>query len=137
MRRSYPLLRFPWRDVRTALLELAAGSGPDRAVHLAYVNPLTGDECLPTLGCSALMLRPGEERRLPRRSASAALHVIEGSGDIEVDGTSFSWSERDVVAIPTHARVSIANRMAKSPAFVFVVDDAPLQRKMRIYQEFE
>lgn len=136
MRRSYPLLRFPWRDVRTALLELAAGSGPDNALHLAYVNPLTGEECLPTLGCSALMLRPGEERRLPRRSACAVLHVIEGSGDVEVDDTSFRWTERDVVAIPTHARVSITNRTAKSPAFLFMVDDAPLQRKIRVYQEF-
>lgn len=83
------------------------------------------------------MLRPGEERRLPRRSASAALHVIEGSGHVEVDGTSFGWTERDVVAIPTHARISIANRAAKSPAFLFMVDDAPLQKKIRIYQEFD
>lgn len=135
-RYAYPLLRFPWHEVRAALLELAASRRPDEPVHLAYVNPLTGEECLPTLGCSVLMLRPREERRWPRRSASAALHVICGAGDVEIDGTSFRFEERDVVAVPTHARVRIGNRSENAPAFVFMVDDAPLQRKMRIYQEF-
>jgi gentisate 1,2-dioxygenase len=133
----YPLLRFPWHETRAALLDLSNGVGRDAAVHLAYVNPLTGADCLPTLGCSALMLRPGEERRFARRSASAALHVVEGDGDISIDDTAFRWEARDVVAIPTHANVRIANRSARAPAFLFMVDDAPLQRKMRIYHEFE
>ncbi len=136
-RQTYPLLRFPWRDARAALLDLASGATGSEAVHLAYVNPLTGEECLPTLGCSVLMLRPGEERRLARRSASAALYAIEGSGEIEVGSASFRWQQRDVIAVPTHSQVNIANRSAKAPAFVFVVDDAPLQRKMRVYREFE
>jgi hypothetical protein len=33
--------------------------------------------------------------------------------------------------------VSIANASATLPAFLFIVDDAPLQRKMRIYHEVE
>jgi gentisate 1,2-dioxygenase len=132
----YPLLRFPWRDARAALVDLASGTPRDDAVHLAYVNPLTGAECLPTLGCSVLMLRPGETRTLARRSASAVVHVIEGAGDAQIDGASFAWDEHDVLAVPTHAKFSIANRSAQAPAFVFTVDDAPLQRKMRIYAEF-
>jgi gentisate 1,2-dioxygenase len=133
---SYPLLRFPWRAARAALADLSAGTPRDAAVHLAYVNPLTGTECLPTLGCSVLMLRPGESLTLACRSASAVLHVIEGAGDAAIDGASFAWEERDVLAVPTHARTTLANRSTRAPAFVFMVDDAPLQRKMRIYQEF-
>jgi gentisate 1,2-dioxygenase len=129
-------LRFPWREARATLLDLAGGAR-DTPVHLAYVNPLTGDECLPTLGCSALMIRPGEARRFRRRSASAALHVIEGSGDADIDGQSFSWSAHDVLAVPSHARFSLSNRSAKAPAFVFMVDDAPMQRKMQIYRELD
>jgi len=134
-RDSNPLLRYPWRDTRAALVELAAATASDAAVRLAYVNPLTGEDCLPTLGCSVLMLRPGEERSLVRRSASAALHVIEGCGTVEVDGAAFDWAEHDVVAVPTHARVRILNSSSRAPAFVFVVDDAPLQRKLQIYRE--
>jgi gentisate 1,2-dioxygenase len=136
-RESYPLLRFPWCDVRAALVALSHGLPRDAAVHLAYVNPLTGTECLPTLGCSALLIRPGEQRRLPRRSASAVMHAIEGEFDVAVDGNSFRCAERDVLAVPTHAQVSIANASATLPAFLFIVDDAPLQRKMRIYHEVE
>jgi gentisate 1,2-dioxygenase len=134
-RAAYPLLRFPWRDVRAALVDLASATARDAAVHMAYVNPLTGEECLPTLGCSLLMLRPGEERRLVRRSASAALHVVEGRATAAVDDSAFDVEERDVVAVPTHAHVRMRNASARAPAFVFLVDDAPLQRKLKIYQE--
>jgi gentisate 1,2-dioxygenase len=136
-RNAYPMLRFPWREARSALVDLAAATPKGAAVHLAYVNPLTGAECLPTLGCSALMLRPGEERTLVRRSASAVLHAIEGYGAIDVDGSAFEWQEHDVVAVPTHAHVRVQNRSARAPAFVFVIDDAPLQRKLEIYQELD
>ena len=136
-RERYPLLRFPWRETRAALLDLARGLSRGAAVHLAYVNPLTGTECLPTLGCSALMIPPGEERAFARRSASAVVHVLEGEGNASVDGHSFKWAEHDVLAIPTHAQWSLLNRSAKHPAFLFMVDDAPLQRKMRIHHEFE
>jgi gentisate 1,2-dioxygenase len=136
-RADYPLLRFPWCDVRAALLSLSRGLPREAAVQLAYVNPLTGAECLPTLGCSALLIRPGEQRRLPQRSASAVVHAIEGEFDATVDGDSFRCAERDILAVPTHAQCSIANRSATLPAFLFMVDDAPLQRKMRIYHERE
>jgi gentisate 1,2-dioxygenase len=115
---------------------LARGVPPEAAVHLAYVNPLTGAECLPTLGCSALLIRPGEQRRFARRSASAVVHSIEGECDAVIDGESLHCAERDVLVVPTHANWSMANRSATQPAFLFMVDDAPLQRKMRIYHEF-
>jgi len=135
-RARYPLMRFPWRETKQALEDLARGTPAGTAVHLAYVNPLTGDECLPTLGCSVLMLRPGEVCKLPRRSAAAVLHAVEGRGDAEIDGVSFAWREHDTLAVPTHASLAIANGSAKRPSFLFMVDDAPLQRRIHIYQEF-
>jgi gentisate 1,2-dioxygenase len=62
----YPLLLWPWGEVRAALQALAADTATGTPVHLGYVNPETGEECLPTLGCSAIMLRPGEEVALPK-----------------------------------------------------------------------
>lgn len=132
----YPLLRYPWRETRPALEALARATARQEAVQLAYVNPLTGAECLPTLGCSVLMLRPGEHRPLRRRSASAVLHVLEGRGDADIDGVSLEWSERDILAIPTYSVAHIANRSSTSPAFVFIVDDAPLQRRLNVYREW-
>ena len=134
-REDYPLIRYPWSEVSQALRDLASAAGPREPVHLAYVNPETGEECLPILGFSAQMLRPGEEIAPPRRSCSSVLHVIEGRGESEVDGVTLRWGEADTVAIPTHAVVR-HRATGPGPAFIFHVDDAPLHRKLRIYEEF-
>jgi gentisate 1,2-dioxygenase len=81
------------------------------------------------------MLRPGEDVRPRRRSASSVFHVIEGRGQSEIDGATFDWTENDTLAIPTHAVVR-HRASGKTPAFLFHVDDAPLHRKLGIYEEF-
>jgi len=136
-RDDYPLLRFPWREVRQTLTGLAGVTPKDEPVHVAYVNPETGRECMATLGFSALMLRPGEDLRLTRRSASSVFHVVEGSGTATVDGQVLAFGESDTFAAPTHAEIRLANASGKAPAFVFVVDDAPLHRKLGFYEEFD
>ena len=135
-RAQYPLLRFPWKDVRQTLDALSAVTPRNERVHVAYVNPETGRECLPTLGFSALLLRPGEEVVMPRRSASAVLHVVEGEGVLYVDEATHRFGEADTMAIPTHADVRIANGSAGHPLALFMVDDAPLQRALGFYEEF-
>ncbi|MCK9914017.1 cupin domain-containing protein [Microbacteriaceae bacterium K1510] len=135
-RANYPLLRYPWREVREALLAMAAVTEASEMVHLAYVNPETGVECLPVLGFSAIMLRPGETAAPPRRSASAVLHVVEGEVQAAVDGVSLNADTSDTLAVPTHAKVRIANRSAQKPAFLFQVDDAPMQRKLGFFEVF-
>lgn len=122
--------------MRAALIELASVTARGEPVHLAYVNPETGRECLATLGFSALMLRPGEELALRRRSASAVLHVVEGSADAVIDDATLPVETADTVAVPTHAVVHLANGSGSAPTFLFVVDDAPLHRKLGLYEEF-
>ncbi|WP_372603603.1 cupin domain-containing protein [Actibacterium sp.] len=132
----YPLKRFPWKDVRSSLEALATVTNMGDAVQLAYVNPETGDECMPVLGFSALMLRPGETVTPIRRSASAVMNVVEGSGQAVVDGVELNWNENDTFAVPTHANVKITNTSSTKPAFLFQVDDAPMQRKLGFFEEF-
>ncbi|MGE0113281.1 MAG: cupin domain-containing protein [Steroidobacteraceae bacterium] len=136
VREDYPLLRFPWHEVKQTLGELASVTPANEAVHLAYINPETGQECMPTLGFSALMLRPGEELRLPRRSASAVFHVVEGEGTALIDGVSQKFTEADTLAAPTHAEITLVNASGKSPTYLFMVDDAPLHRKLGFYEVF-
>lgn len=133
----YPLLRFPWREVRQSLAALAGVTAKSELVHLAYVNPETGRECLPTLGFSAIMLRPGEEARVPKRSASAVIHGVEGAGIATIDHIAHAFVEADTIAVPTHAEVVLSNASGKEPTCLFMVDDAPLHRKLGIYEVFE
>lgn len=135
-REPYPMLRFPWAHVRDSLHSLARVTAADQPVQLAYVNPQTGRECLPTLGFSALMLRAGEAAQLDRRSASAVLHIVEGSGTALIGGTEHSYVESDTMAVPNHADLTLHNSSATQPSFVFMVDDAPLHRKLGIYENF-
>lgn len=136
-RERFPMLRFPWKDVKLALNHLAEVTPLGEPVQLAYVNPETGRECLSTLGFSAIQLRPGEELKLSKRSASAVVHVVEGAGTALVDSVENRFEETDTFAVPTHSKVQIANASNQSPAYLFMVDDAPLQRKLGIYQVFE
>ncbi len=133
---DYPLMRYPWTEVRDALQAIATDAGPNEAVQLAYVNPETGRECMPILGFSAIMLRPGEELAPPRRSASCGYLAVEGRGEAEIDGTRLAWEENDVFVGPTHASIRLRNASTKTPAFLIQVDDAPMQRKLGFYEEF-
>ena len=135
-RAHYPLLRYPWGEVKDALLALAGDTAVGEPVQLAYVNPENGAECLPTLGFSALMLRPEEQLHPQRQSASAVIHVVEGCGQVEIDGEDFDWGNADTFAVPTHAEVKLVNTSSVEPAFLFIVDDAPLQRKLGFYELF-
>lgn len=136
-RDDYPMLRFAWDNVRSTLAELARVTPLGQAVHLAYVNPETGRECMPTLGFSAIMLRPGEEVRLPRRSSSAVFHVVEGGGSAVIDGEVLTFEEADTLAAPTHATIVLSNASKTEPAFLFMVDDAPMQRKLGFHEVFD
>lgn len=135
-RERYPLLRYPWKEVREALGALATTTDKGDMVHLAYVDPETGAECLPALGFSAIMLRPGEAVGPPRRSASAVLHVVEGEVELDIDGTTLKAGQCDTIAVPTHACVRLQNASVKASAYLFEVDDAPLQKKLGFYEVF-
>jgi gentisate 1,2-dioxygenase len=130
---DYPLTHFPWARSRASLEALARRSPDDRPLRLAYVNPLNGNACLPTIGLTAMMLRPGERLLIPGTSASAVFHVVEGRGRAKVDVEEFEWSGADTFAVPTHASIEVANLSTTSPAFFVVADDAPLQKALGIH----
>ncbi len=130
---QFPLLRYPWRSVKRSLLELEPITAAGEPIHVAYINPQSGAECLASMGFSALMLRPGETIKMHRRSASAVFHAVEGGGTALVDGESMAFDVADTFAVPTYAQVQIENQSSTRPAFLFVIDDAPLQRKLGLY----
>ncbi len=130
----FPMLRYPWANVRKALETLAVNQPEIEAVQVAYVNPETGSDCQKILGFSALMLRPGEHLALPARSSAMVFHQIEGSADVTLEGHQFCLSDADTCCIPGYIQVTLSNRSADLPAFIFIADDAPLQKKLGVYE---
>lgn len=133
-RPMYPLMRFPWRRTRAALDAMAEHAGRSEAVELDFVNPETGESCLPTIGFSALLLRAGQAVRPPLRSASAVFHIVEGSGQTIVNGQVLSWQEGDTFSTPVFA--ALEHRAGgDAPARIIRADDSPLQKKLNFYEE--
>jgi gentisate 1,2-dioxygenase len=131
-RPRYPLLRFPWAKARAALDALAEHAPRGEPAELDYVNPETGDSCLPTMGFTAAMLRAGETVRLPIRSSSAVFHVIEGSGSSRINDETFAWHRADTFSAPVFANIE---HSAKERSFLIRIHDAPLQQKLGFYEE--
>ena len=132
--RACPMLRYPWAEARAALLALADDQPALAQVQLTYVNPETGAHAQNILGFYALMLRPGQLLRLPVRSPAMVLHQIEGGSQVEIEGQSFVLGEADTCCAPGYSAVSLVNRSATAPAFLFMADETPLHTKLGVFE---
>ncbi len=134
--KAYPMLRYPWADARAALESLAADQPALDAVQVTYVNPETGGDAQNILGFYALMLRPGQTLKLPARSPASVFHMIEGSASVRVDEHAFNLVDADTCCAPGYTPITLVNRLADRPAFLFIADEAPLHRKLGVYDTF-
>ena len=132
--KPYPMLRYPWVEVRAALQSLASSQPGIDAVQVAYVNPETGGDCQNILGYSALMLRPGETLSFPARSTAMVFHQIEGGTEVAAAGQDFRLADADTCCIPGYETIVLKNLAADRPSFVFIADDSPLQKKLGVYE---
>jgi gentisate 1,2-dioxygenase len=82
------------------------------------------------------MLRPGEQLTPRRRSTCHGYLVVAGRGETEIDGRKLTWEENDVFVAPTHSAIRHRNASTAECALLIQIDDAPLQRKLRVYEEF-
>ena len=127
---------FPWRDVEPQLLAAARGAGSayDGAV-LEYVDPTTGGSVLPTFGCWAQMLRPGEATKAHRHTSSAVYFVVQGRGRTIVGDRVLEWGPNDCFAVPNWSWHEHQNLSPEAPAILFSVNDIPLIRFLGLYRE--
>jgi gentisate 1,2-dioxygenase len=130
----YPLMRYPWERAEEGLRKVAEYTPLGQAVEMHYVNPTSGMPVLPTMGFTAMMLRPGETAKPPLRSASAVFHVVKGAGRSSLNGERFAWKQGDTFSCPGFARVEHSVE-GDEPAFLIRIHDAPLQHKLGYYEE--
>ncbi len=132
--KAYPMLRYPWVEARAALAALADDQPGLEAVQVSYVNPETGGDCENILGFYALMLRPGQTLNLPVRSPASVFHVIEGGVEATIEGSVFALAEADTCCAPGYTAVTLRNRRAAQPSFVFIADETPLHKKLGVFE---
>ncbi len=130
-RRRYPQVRYPWARTRAALDEMAPYT--DGPAEIDYVNPETGEDTLPVMGFTAMRVADGTTHSPPRRSASAAFHVIAGQGTTTINGRTIEWGPKDTFTAPVFAEI---DHHAARDAYLIRVHDRPLQDKLGYYEEW-
>ncbi|MHA6262911.1 cupin domain-containing protein [Arenibacterium sp. CAU 1754] len=129
--RRYPMMRYPWVRTEKALREMAK-YGDDGVAELDYINPETGQDVLPTMGFTAMMLAAGQSDEPPLRSTSAAFHVVKGTGRTVINGQEITWGPKDTFSAPVFADIA---HHADTEAFLVRIHDRPLQDKLGYYEE--
>jgi gentisate 1,2-dioxygenase len=113
---------------------LADDNPAEASVQITYVNPDTGTDVENILGFYAMMLRPGQTLNMPARSPACVFHLIEGQADVNIEGQNFALVEADTCCAPGYTPVTVSNRSNSKPAFFFLADEAPLHRKLGVYE---
>jgi gentisate 1,2-dioxygenase len=135
--KSYPMLRYPWADVRASLVSLATEQPNLADVQVTYINPETGGDAENILGFYAMMLRPGQTLKLPVRSPAVVFHVIEGGATVQVEQQCFNLVEADTCCAPGFTSVALTNASSTEPAFLFLADETPLHKKLGVFESRE
>lgn len=128
----YPLMRFPWARTEEALRARLGALDAGEVAELDYINPETGESCLPTLGFTAMAMNSNRPIKPARRSESAVFHAISGSGRSTVNGKEITWRRGDAFSAPVFANIS---HESDGLAFLIRIHDRPLQEKLGFYEE--
>ncbi len=63
-------------------------------------------------------------------------HQIEGGAEVQVEDQRFTLAEADTCCAPGYSAVTLTQPLgAAQPAFLFIADEAPLHRKLGVYEK--
>ncbi|MFM0734772.1 cupin domain-containing protein [Paraburkholderia sediminicola] len=132
-----PLCHFPWDRTYEALNNYASVSAgcPFDGVIMEYVNPMTGGSVMPTMGACIQLLRPGEHTKAHQHTGNSIYQVAKGQGFSVINGTKYSWKEKDIFCVPAWAMHEHANGDASDDACLFSFNDFPVIRKLGLWLE--
>jgi gentisate 1,2-dioxygenase len=130
-----PLFYYPYVEWRAALETLSANSteaDPHLGHALEFLNPADGGDIMPTISAHVRLLPAGFVGR-DRRSSDGSIYVIvEGHGEVVIDGARIALEPRDILAVPSWRKVRFA---AESQMILFGYSDKACQRKLNLYRE--
>jgi gentisate 1,2-dioxygenase len=129
-----PIFNYPYERTREALVAAAKGEDPDPhlATTLRYSNPVDGGWAMPTMSTWMTYIEGGRETTPIRSTDSMVMAVAEGEGSISIGDTTFSFTPKDVVAVPGWQWRSIR---ASSDCFLFFFSDRVVHEKLGFFRE--
>jgi len=128
------MIHYRGADVREALHGLRNEKGdPYEGIQMQFINPATGAPVGTIMDYAAQLIRPGEETRFKRETASTFMVVMDGQGYTEVGGQRFDWEPNDIVVMPNFLWRRHVNTGRKD-AVLYTVSDAALMRNIGQYR---
>ena len=132
-----PLLRYPWERSYDALLGASSSMAPSPfdGTVLRYVNPITGDDVMSTMGAQLQRLDGGFATAAHRHTGNSMVTVAKGRGHSIIGGQRFDWKKDDVFCIPAWTWHEHVNDDPVADAVLFSFDDRPVMRSLALVRE--
>lgn len=132
--RRNPLFIYPYGQWRETLEQLKKSEPPHPhdAYAMEFANPLDGGPVLATISAFARLVPAGFETRPLRSSDGMILVVVEGTGQLEVDGQSETLQAGDIAVVPPWASRKFS---AERDLVLFSYSDRALQEKLSLWRE--
>lgn len=129
-----PVFNYPYARTREALETMRRTEewDPCHGLKMRYVNPVTGDYALPTMGTFMQLLPKGFEGTPYRATDATVFSVVEGSGRTVVGEQTLEWRPRDTFVIPSWRSHT---HHADADAVLFSFSDRPVQVKLGLWRE--
>jgi len=129
-----PVFNYPYTRTREALEQMRKAQewDPCHGLKMRYVNPITGDYAMPTMG-AFMQLLPDGMTTAPYRSTDGMVYsVVEGTGRTMVGGQELTWGPRDTFVVPSWHR---HHHVADGDAVLFSFSDRPIQEKLGLWRQ--
>ena len=129
-----PIFNYPYERSRAALETMRRHEEWDacHGLKMRYVNPVTGDYAMPTMGTFLQLLPKGFETQGYRSSDATIFVCVEGEGRSSIGDETFTWGPRDIFVVPSWQPV---RHEANADAVLFSYSDRPVQEKLGLWRE--
>ncbi|WP_276259567.1 cupin domain-containing protein [Haloglomus litoreum] len=136
--RDVPPYRYSWDEAYTSITN-AAEDGPDYVddpydgLVMEYVNPATGRG--PTMSTTSFrlqLLEEGQETKTHRHNSTEIYHVVQGSGETQVEDTTLEWDTRDSFVVPQDQWH--AHEAHDEETILFVISDQPVFEAFNVHR---
>jgi gentisate 1,2-dioxygenase len=129
-----PVFNYPYERTREALEKMRAAEewDPCHGLKMRYVNPVTGESAMPTMGTFMQLLPTGFETAPYRSSDGMVYSVVEGTGRTVVGEETLDWGPRDTFVVPSWMR---HHHAAHEDAVLFSFSDRPVHQKLGLWRE--
>lgn len=131
-----PVFSYPYARTREALEHLKHSRDLDtcHGLKMEYIDPTTGGPAIPTLSTFMQLLPAGFTTETYRTTAGTIYCVVEGSGELLVDGEAEprAYAPWDLFAVPSWQPFRMR---ATTESVIFSASDQAIQSKLGFWRE--